>query len=412
MSSSVFDNFPELDEIMSWNAENKLKIPIFSNLHIHSPFSFSAFEDIHEAVSLARRQNVFVLGISDFNTTEGYDEFTIECKKIGVFPLYNMETIALSVEDQNAGKRWNDPSNPGAIYFCGKGLKYPPIYSQNVQNTLSRIAELADVRVQHILDKLNKHLESSLPGLKLDYDNIRDTMSQGSVRERHLAKALQKAIEKSFSDVEERKKALKLLYGSESKVDVNDQVAMQDELRSNLLKAGKVAFVEESPEAYLSFEKARSLILEMGGIPCYPVLADKSKGELTERERDPNILCDDLLKRGIYCVEFIPSRNDIELLRNYMAVFKEKGMIMTVGTEHNTAKMEPMIPACRGRVDLGESLRKIFWQGACVVAAHQYLISKGQSGYVDITGDRTDKKITYLESIGEAIIKYSVITNY
>lgn len=404
MSSSIFNNLPELDEIMNRNTKNKLKIPIFSNLHIHSPYSFSAFEDIHQAVSLARQQNVFVLGISDFNTTEGYDEFTTECKKAGVFPLYNMETIALSVEDQNSGKRWNDPSNPGAIYFCGKGLKYPANYSNNVKNTLSKIAQLSDLRIQQMLEKLNKHLDNTLPNLKLDYDNIRDTMSRGSVRERHLAKALQRTLEKSFSNIDERKKALKNLYGSESKVDINDQVAIQDELRSNLLKSGKAAFVEESPEAYLSFEKARSLILEMGGIPCYPVLADRSKGELTERERDPNVLCDDLIKRGIYCVEFIPSRNDVDLLRDYMTVFKEKGMIMTVGTEHNTAKMESMIPACRGGVDLGESLRKIFWQGACVVAAHQYLTSKVQQGYVDTLGNRTDKEINYLKSIGEVVI--------
>lgn len=405
MSSSVFNNFPEIDEIVNWN-KNKSNIPIFSNLHIHSPYSFSAFENIHEAVSLAHQQNVFVLGISDFNTTEGYDEFTVECQKIGIFPLYNMETIALSVEDQDAGKRWNDPSNPGAIYFCGKGLKYPPNYGDNVQKTLSKIAQLSDLRIQQMLEKLNKHLDGTLPGIKLDYENIRDTMSKGSVRERHLAKALQKTIENSFPNVDERKKALKSLYGSESKVDVNDQVAMQDELRSNLLKAGKIAFVEESPEAYLSFEKARSLILEMGGIPCYPVLADRSKGELTEIERDPHSLSDELIKRGIHCVEFIPARNDIELLRDYMAVFSEKGMIMTVGTEHNTARMESMIPACRGRVDLGEALRKIFWQGACVVAAHQYLTSKGKSGYVDALGNRTDKTIEYLESIGVAIIKY------
>ena len=81
-------------------------------------------------------------------------------------------------------------------------------------------------------------------------------------------------------------------------------------------------------------------------------------------------------------------------------------MIFTVGTEHNTPKMEAMIPRCRNGVDLDESLRKIFWQGACVVAAHQYLTSKGKAGYVDTLGNRTGNDITLLESTGEAIIKY------
>lgn len=396
----------EIDEIMRWRANNNEEIPNLSNLHIHSPYSFSAFKDIREAVTLARQQNVYVLGISDFNTTQGYDEFTVECQKANVFPLYNMETIALSVEDQKTGKRWNDPSNPGVIYFCGKGLKYPAKYSQDVQNTLEKIAQASDARIQLMLEKLNLHLKKTLPVLKLDFAYIRDTMTRGSVRERHLAKALQQAIEKSFHGNERKKEALKILYGSEGKADVNDPVALQDELRSNLLKSGKVAFVEESSDAYLSFEGAKALILKLGGIPCYPVLADKSKGDLTELERTPQELCNELLQRGIYCVEFITARNDIDLLRNYMLCFKNKNMIMTVGTEHNTSKMESMVPKCRGGVELDEPLRSIFWQGACVVAAHQYLVGKGQTGYVDIHGNRTDKGIPQLESIGEGIIKY------
>jgi hypothetical protein len=406
MSSSLPKKFSEIDEIINWNMTHKMAIPIRSNLHIHSPYSFSAFKNIREAANMARQQGVFVLGISDFNTTEGYNEFTVECQKAGVFPLYNMETIALSVKDQESGKRWNDPSNPGAIYFCGKGLKYPPNYSQDVQNTLMKIAKASDIRVRLMLEKLNDYLENTLPVLKLDFNYIQNTMTHGSVRERHLAKALQQSIENSFHRIEDKKSALKLLYGFESKVDVNDPVAIQDELRSNFLKAGKVAFVEENPDAYLNFEGAKNLILNMGGIPCYPVLADRSKGELTERERDPDDLCNELLQRGIHCVEFITARNDIDLLRIYMTVFKNKGMIMTVGTEHNTSKMESMIPKCRGGVDLDESIRSIFWQGACVIAAHQYLVSKDQTGYVDANGNRTDKQIPQLESAGEAIIKY------
>ena len=37
------------------------------------------------------------------------------------------------------------------------------------------------------------------------------------------------------------------------------------------MKAGKPAFVEET---FVSFEEAHRLILELGGIPSYPTLAD------------------------------------------------------------------------------------------------------------------------------------------
>jgi len=68
--------------------------------------------------------------------------------------------------------------------------------------------------------------------------------------------------------------------------------------------------------------------------------------------------------------------------------------------------MEPMVPGCRGGVELDEVLKRAFWQGACVVAAHQYLTSMGRNGYVDTLGKRTEEKIERLESIGEAVIDY------
>jgi hypothetical protein len=29
----------------------------------------------------------------------------------------------------------------------------------------------------------------------------------------------------------------------------------------------------------------------------------------------------------------------------------------------------------------------VFWEGACVVAAHQYLVARGEEGYVDASGE-------------------------
>ena len=406
MSSSVLRGLPDLDKLLSWAARRPPQKPVPSNLHIHTPYSFSAFTDVHEAVSLARDQGVFVLGISDFNTTKGYEDFTKECQEAGVFPLYCMETIALSVDAQRSGTRWNDPSNPGRIYFCGKGLRYPIQFSQRAQDTLLQIGRALEERVRQMIDRVNRHLERTLPSIQLDYDRIRDTYTFGTVRERHVAKALSSAIAEAFSDASEKAEALEALYGEESQVDVTDDVALQNELRSNLLKAGKVAFVEESPEAYVSLEEAKSLMLDMGGIPCYPVLADGTRGELTEIEQDPEFLRDELLRRGIHCAEFIPDRNDINLIRDYVSAFKGKSIILTAGTEHNTPRMEPMVPACRGGIELDETLKEAFWKGACVVAAHQYLTSMGRAGYVDDLGERTEEETAQLEFIGDAVIAY------
>ena len=397
---------PDTDELLSWAAEHTHQTPVLSNLHIHTPYSFSAFTDIREAVSLARQQGIYMLGISDFNTTEGYDDFTRECQRAGVFPVYCMETIALSVEAQVSEIRWNDPGNPGRIYFCGKGLRHPAQLSQYARDTLLQIAQALEEQVREMIVKVNHHLENTIFGIQLDYHHIRDTMTQGTVRERHIAKALQQAIAGKFSDAKEKAEALKTLYDAESQVDTADEAGLQNELRANLLKAGKVAFVMERQEAYLSLDGAKSLILDMGGIPCYPVLVAGDRDEFTEIERDPEYLCDQLLQQGIHCAEFIPGRSDINVLRDYLSVFRKNGIILTAGTEHNTPRMEPMVIGCRGGVELDETLKEAFWKGACIVAAHQYLTGIGQAGYVDDEGNRTDKDMAQLEAIGAAVVRY------
>jgi len=39
------------------------------------------------------------------------------------------------------------------------------------------------------------------------------------------------------------------------------------------------------------------------------------------------------------------------------------------------------LPACKKRHPLGDELTRIFWEGACVAVAHQYLRAKGQPGF-------------------------------
>lgn len=45
------------------------------NAHMHTPYSFSAFTDIDDALNRAVEEGVLVVGINDFYTTEGYEEW-------------------------------------------------------------------------------------------------------------------------------------------------------------------------------------------------------------------------------------------------------------------------------------------------------------------------------------------------
>ncbi len=95
------------------------------NGHIHTPHSFSAFTTMKQPFAMAMQEKVAVLGINDFYTTGGYPEFAALALEHHVFPLFNIEFMALQPEEQRQGIRVNDPVNPGRTYLSGKGLKFP-----------------------------------------------------------------------------------------------------------------------------------------------------------------------------------------------------------------------------------------------------------------------------------------------
>ena len=51
------------------------------NAHLHTPYSFSAFDDIPQALDMAVQEGVKVVGINDFYTMEGYGEWARECRR-------------------------------------------------------------------------------------------------------------------------------------------------------------------------------------------------------------------------------------------------------------------------------------------------------------------------------------------
>jgi hypothetical protein len=194
--------------------------------------------------------------------------------------------------------------------------------------------------------------------------------------------------------------------GKKSKTGMSDAAALENEIRSNLLKSGGAAFVEEDVNSFLELKKIIKIIISAGGIPCYPVLLDDASGKYTEFESDPEKLFDSLRHLGIECIELIPGRNDASRLKSFVEFFHEKGFIITFGTEHNTPEMLPLTVTTRGSIPLDESLKKIAWEGACVIAAHQYLRADGRQGYVLPDGTHNSKQMRELVNLGQLVIEY------
>lgn len=375
------------------------------NGHIHTPYSFSAFPDVETIFRLAVQENVKILGINDFYTTSGYPEFHDFALKNRVFPLFNIEFIALDRELQKKGIRVNDPNNPGRTYFSGKGLDFPDSLDDAHAKIVEGVKTESLRQVETMVGKTNDILAEIDPDLRLSFHEIKRDYARDLVRERHIAKALRIAIFKKFPTIAGRKEFLSNLYGGkESKADIDSNSAVEIEIRNNLLKAGGKAFVEEDEKAFLSVDAVIDIIINAGGIPCYPVLLDDPKGLITDYESDTQALFAELSRKGIFCIELIPGRNDASILENFVKFFHSRDFIVLFGTEHNTPDLIPLTVSCRHRVPLTDELKKISSDGACIIAAHQYLRARNTDSGVSRWKELAPEEKISLLKLGKAVI--------
>lgn len=384
-----------------------------ANAHIHLPPNFSAFDTMEQAVDLAAGQNVRILGASNYYDYSIYDRFAGHCLDRGVYPLFGLEIIALLPEIQASGTLINDPGNPGKMYLCGKAITKFAAPTPKAETLLCRIRRSDEERVARVTSRVAECFARGGVNIALDYGAIVDRIVRRHsvpretvvVQERHVAQAFQEEFCERVPAVD-RAGALSRILGAAYAAAPDDPVRIQNDIRAHLMKTGKPAFVEE---AFISFPEAHSLVLELGGIPCYPTLADGTN-PVCPFENPPEKLIATLLENRVYCAEFIPIRNTPEVLDRYVRAFRQAGFVVTAGTEHNTLDLLAIEPACIRRIPVSPELKSIFLEGACVTAAHQYLSLHGREGYVNASGalnaafSDPEARIAHFRRIGEAVV--------
>ena len=397
---SYLESFPSKEELLGATGSEKADLSLKINNHVHSPYSFSAFESVAEAVWKAASEDVMVLGINDFYVTDGYGEFVEKCMDHGVFPLLNIELIGISKEDQREGIRVNDPNNPGRTYISGKGLAFPVDLPVSQEEKLEGIVRESNNQVGRMIELLNEWFIKQGVDITLSVEEIMETQARNLLRERHVAKMVRLKLEEMAGSDEEYYALLEKMYaGTPSGKKRADIAGVEDELRSKLLKSGAPAFVPEDDKAFLPLEDIVKIIRIAGGIPTYPLLLDGTGGEPTEFERSKEHLLEVLDQRGFNSIEFIPLRNQFDKLKEYAEFFYENGFIVSFGTEHNTTAMLPLAVTCKGGVELDERLTEISYNGAAYVAAHQYMVDKEGPGYQ--ASSRAE-----MEQLGKAIFSH------
>ncbi len=385
------------------------------NTHIHLPPNFCAFDNVAQAAQQAVDQKIRVAGISNYYDFGVYSEFARLTAPAGIFPLFGVEIIALIQGLVEAGIKVNDPGNPGKIYVCGKGITRFETFSAEAGRLMSGIRSSDSLRAEAIVARLAAIFEQHGLRTGLTPQVIKDRVvtrhgcppASVHLQERHIAMAFQEAV---FALVppDRRAEILGRVFGAASKAAPDGAVKVQDEIRTYLMKAGKPAYVEET---FPTFESARRLILELGGIPCYPVLADGAT-PICGYETPVDDLVASIRAAGLHAAEFIPLRNSPETLSAYVLAMRKAGIIVTAGTEHNTLDRVPLAPTCRGGVPIPADVQAIFREGACVVAAHQFLAWHNLAGYVDANGilhpgyRDAESRIAAFRKLGAAVIAF------
>ena len=403
-NKSIFAGFPAEKELLDWHKTQPQQAIPDINGHIHTPHSFSAFSEIEQAFELAKKEGVSVLGINDFYTTDGYNEFAKLAVDNKIFPLFNIEFMALQNDLQEAGIRVNDPSNPGRTYFSGKGLRQPAKMSETSLKKISDLQKESNHQTFEMVKKLNAFFAENKIDIQFDAAELQSRLAKNLFRERHIAQAIRIAVfEKETTDLGRAQLLNAIFLGKEIKSSIDDVAGLENEIRGNLLKAGGAAFVPESPKAFLSLEEVMELIIDAGGIPCYPVLLDFGNGNFTDFEGDKEKLLETLKSKNVFSIELIPGRNNFDILKDFVNYFNKNGFVITFGTEHNTPKLDPMKISCGGGIDLDDELKQINYEGVAVVAAHQYLIAKGEEGYLKNGVAKIEEKERFIE-LGKAVI--------
>ena len=338
------------------------------NMHCHSFHSFNGYGYSPSALAwLAKREGYKVIGIVDFDTLDGVDEFLYACDILGVRASAGIETRSYIPEFSD--RVINSPGEPGVSYIMGVGFSASSVPDESLP-----ILEDMQIRVTNrnkvIIDRVNAFLSP----VSIDYESDVVTLTPGgNVTERHIVQAYVLAAGQETSD-EAKFWGEKLdLSTTEASNLLKDLPRLQNIIRKKLMKKGGIGYIEPTAESFPLLEDVNKLIVSCGAIPCIAWLDGTTQGEIDAEE-----LFSLQIDKGAAVLNIIPDRNwnikdekikERKLNNLYQTVKMAKALKLPliVGTEMNRYDSP--------KIDDFDSeelspLRKDFLDGAAFIYGH------------------------------------------
>lgn len=360
-----------------------------ANLHCHTFFSYNAYGLSPTALAwLARQRGIPLMGIVDFDTLDGVDEFLEACDRAQVRGTAGIETRVFVPEF--ADLEINSPGEPGVLYHMGVGLAHstpgpaPEQIDSAAQTILGDLGEQSAQRNRALLARINAYLAPVV----VDYDAaVLPRTPNGNATERHIVAAYIDAAAQHFPAVDELASfwAARLALAPEAaRALLGDLPGLQNRVRAKLMKQGGVGYVQPDHDTFPSLERFHVLVRACGALPCAAWLDGSSPGEQRMSE-----LLELLMAQGVVALNIIPDRNwdyadstvqerKVSALYAVVELAQTHNLPIIVGTEMNSFGQKliddfdaaPMRP-----------LRQTFLDGAYFLYGHTALQRHVGLGY-------------------------------
>jgi hypothetical protein len=322
------------------------------NMHFHSFLSYNAegWSPSHIAWAASQRA-LYAAGMCDFDVLDGLEEFLAAGRLLGLRAAVYLETRAFA--PALAAVEINSPGEPGVAYAMGAGFGRAPRAGTPEAETLAGLRRTARDRNLALLGRMS----AAVPDIRIDYErDVLPLTPAGVATERHIIKAWTDMVT-GGRDPEPRALLGRLLDKDGAALErlLSDRVALEEALRSKLVKRGGVAYAQPDATWFPPLEDFFAWVSRCGAIPMAAWLDGTSGGEI-----DADAFLDAMAAAGASALNVIPDRNwnyrdpaererKATKLREVVAAAVRRHMPVNIGTEMNRAGL-PFVDDLEGPV--------------------------------------------------------------
>lgn len=348
------------------------------NLHAHSFYSYNTHNFSPSALAwLARREGIGVMGIVDFDTLEGNDEFLWACDQLEVCGTVSLETRIYLPEF--ADRIITSKGQPGVAYYLLSGFT-SDTSSPLVSETLSELQSYLSKRNHQIVQTLNDFLSP----VQVSYEKDVISLSAGETpTERHIMAAYYLLGNKILDNPISFWSTRLGVESSKIKNDYTHPSSFRRLMREKLVKAEGMAFQTPDTSNFPELNLINRLADLTGTLPTLVWANGTSEGE-----RQEQVLLEYLVERGLLGVNIVPERSiavpesekaaRINCLCEIIDLTKQLDLPVFIGTEMNQ-------PTHKWVDDLNHPslvpFKDCFMQGAYLLHGHTMLTRNAHMGY-------------------------------